>query len=905
MAAPTKTKAQVKAPAPIARKPATQPQAVEQQRAPELQRAVAPAAPQTAGSSPPPSDALAPARAAAVLGAPDQRPGAASRARMSGALQRSVGNARMGRIAGAPVQTKLTVGAPNDVYEQEAEHVADRVMRMSHPGSDDSASVSGHARSQQVQRCPACERAMRPAAGQELCPACRDKLRTGQNQAQRQVAEGQEEASKVEEPVMAKLSSTDQQAVNQEMEPQLIPSEGGGSSLPHSARAFMEPRFGREFGDVRIHNDAAAARSASSIGAAAYTSGNHIHFGAGKYEPDTAEGKKLLAHELTHVVQQSKGRMKKSLNASDTQQQGEKETNQGAHEVSRKAEKSRQASIASSISPYNRSTAQLAPNVTAVNGPAEVAAGRRGRARFQATAPRGTTITWSIQGANPTGAVLGTSTTRTNTLTIPAASTGGTITIRAADAGNATDFADTNITLVEVQQPTFAFAPAMPGFAPANTMDASVCNNTATATAVTVPATRPVTWSIVGNRRGATIDPATGVINPSATQTGSIQIRATDNAVPQARNQQTLTIQAHPTGIRRTQIVAGGFPIPAAQGGPYGAIYTHTFRSSGGGIANVMITEQVFSGNDPFGLGGLPVLPGNLNAPAGTLQDIIGTPQAGINVNNFLPSPPNAGLPQVMNTPQILYWRSDQCSAAPAAPPAAAPGDHWVPFVNVNITATLFRRGANFFFQTVDNGVRTPREPYTGPALAVGGAPAASACPPGTSVSRIRFSPDTLAADSSALTTTAATAQVRPGGSAITWSFPGQNFGAAIAAQGNPALISAGNTAGRIRVRAALTATPGCFAEGSLQMQEVQTGPIRFNPATVRATQTTRATVTTHPGSRVVTWTIQGPALGAVIATNPDNSATITAGAQRGRITIRATDQRDVTKFTETSLVIS
>lgn len=109
-----------------------------------------------------------------------------------------------------------------------------------------------------------------------------------------------------------------------------------------------------------------------------------------------------------------------------------------------------------------------------------------------------------------------------------------------------------------------------------------------------------------------------------------------------------------------------------------------------------------------------------------------------------------------------------------------------------------------------------------------------------------------------------------------------------------------------MRVRAALTATPGCFTEGWLRMQQVEIGPaIRFDPGSVRVGATTRARVATKPGSRIVVWSILPPALGAVIVGNADNSATITAGAQPGRITVRATDQRDATRFAEASLVIS
>jgi hypothetical protein len=80
---------------------------------------------------------------------------------------------------------------------------------------------------------------------------------------------------------------------------------GGGRPLDATARNFMEPKFGYDFSNVKIHNDTAAHQSASNINALAYTHGNNIVFGAGQYQPDTQAGKQLLAHELTHVVQQN------------------------------------------------------------------------------------------------------------------------------------------------------------------------------------------------------------------------------------------------------------------------------------------------------------------------------------------------------------------------------------------------------------------------------------------------------------------------------------------------------------------------------------------------------------------------------------------------------------------------
>ncbi|TYT23823.1 DUF4157 domain-containing protein [Luteimonas viscosa] len=80
--------------------------------------------------------------------------------------------------------------------------------------------------------------------------------------------------------------------------------ETGGSPLSHALRARLEPRFGTDFSAVRIHDDAASHRAARELHANAFTWGQHIHFGASRYRPDSSAGLHLLAHELTHTVQQ-------------------------------------------------------------------------------------------------------------------------------------------------------------------------------------------------------------------------------------------------------------------------------------------------------------------------------------------------------------------------------------------------------------------------------------------------------------------------------------------------------------------------------------------------------------------------------------------------------------------------
>jgi hypothetical protein len=84
-------------------------------------------------------------------------------------------------------------------------------------------------------------------------------------------------------------------------------NSGGGSALDTGTRADMESRFGHDFSDVRVHNDGAAHESAKSVNAQAYTVGSNIVFQRDKYDPSSDAGKHMLAHELTHVVQQRSG----------------------------------------------------------------------------------------------------------------------------------------------------------------------------------------------------------------------------------------------------------------------------------------------------------------------------------------------------------------------------------------------------------------------------------------------------------------------------------------------------------------------------------------------------------------------------------------------------------------------
>ena len=99
-------------------------------------------------------------------------------------------------------------------------------------------------------------------------------------------------------------------AALEEQQPSLVKEvvgSGGGSPLDRDTRGFMESRLGADFSDVRVHTDSKASESARSVQAHAYTVGSDVVFQSGKYEPQSQSGQRMLAHELTHVVQQRSG----------------------------------------------------------------------------------------------------------------------------------------------------------------------------------------------------------------------------------------------------------------------------------------------------------------------------------------------------------------------------------------------------------------------------------------------------------------------------------------------------------------------------------------------------------------------------------------------------------------------
>ena len=172
----------------------------------------------------------------------------------------------------------LAVNEPGDVFEREADRVADQVMRMPDPAvsAADPPSMRRSRGMLSLQRKCAC------GGSGSGCASC-----------------------KAEDDAKLQRKATGSGAVTTAPPGVHDVLRSPGQPLDAATRGFMEPRFGRDFGDVRIHDDAAASESAHAVGARAYTVGSRIAFADGEYRPGAETGRRLLAHELMHVVQQS------------------------------------------------------------------------------------------------------------------------------------------------------------------------------------------------------------------------------------------------------------------------------------------------------------------------------------------------------------------------------------------------------------------------------------------------------------------------------------------------------------------------------------------------------------------------------------------------------------------------
>jgi len=200
-------------------------------------------------------------------------------------LQSVHGNQSVQRQLGRGIlQAKLTVNQPGDSYEQEADRVADAVMRMSASGASDPPWQPDRA-SAGVQRC-SCGG---PGGETGQCQECKEKGKEKDNENEMSLHRVESDSSQIDTapPIVSEVLGSP------------------GQPLDASTRAFMEARMGHDFSQVRVHTGARAADSAKAVNAIAYAVGTNVVFGAGEYAPSSPAGQRLLAHELTHTLQQT------------------------------------------------------------------------------------------------------------------------------------------------------------------------------------------------------------------------------------------------------------------------------------------------------------------------------------------------------------------------------------------------------------------------------------------------------------------------------------------------------------------------------------------------------------------------------------------------------------------------
>ena len=215
-------------------------------------------------------------------------------------LQRLLGNQGVQRLLAANpglAQAKLTVGAADDAYEQEADRVAGEVMSMQAPAA--SAGVQRQ------------EDEGGEAEDDELIQGKRDAnlaLMRISNFVQRDPFGGEVDDDIQEKRIQRAEDGQDLMGsfdVEGQLEGQIQSQKGGGQAMDNGDRSFFESRFGQDFSDVKVHTGGDSASINRSLGARAFTNGSDVFMGSGQYSPGSSASRELLAHELTHVVQQT------------------------------------------------------------------------------------------------------------------------------------------------------------------------------------------------------------------------------------------------------------------------------------------------------------------------------------------------------------------------------------------------------------------------------------------------------------------------------------------------------------------------------------------------------------------------------------------------------------------------
>ncbi|NTV47225.1 MAG: DUF4157 domain-containing protein, partial [Chlorobiales bacterium] len=239
------------------------------------------------------------------------------------------------------IQSKLTVGKPGDKHEQEADKMAGNVMRMPAPKAAPSPDKEEKLQRQpdeklrkkedeklqrkeeeKLRKAAAPEDKLQKKEDEKLQKKEEEKLRKAPEPEQKLQKKEEEKLQKKDEERLQKAEKTEEKlqkkedeklqrkggdgsgSVSSTVQSSITGKMAGGQPLSSDVRSFMEPRFNADFSNVRVHNDHESAAVSNQLSARAFTYQNHIFFSRDQYQPGTSDGKQLLAHELTHTIQQ-------------------------------------------------------------------------------------------------------------------------------------------------------------------------------------------------------------------------------------------------------------------------------------------------------------------------------------------------------------------------------------------------------------------------------------------------------------------------------------------------------------------------------------------------------------------------------------------------------------------------
>lgn len=195
-----------------------------------------------------------------------------------------------------PIQAKLTLGPVNDKYEQEADDVARQVtQQIAAPSTAQPAEASSGAPTGVAQRVTGDLDDEKDLNAKRMPGAVQRVEELDDEKLKRKPMPG----------AVQRMGGAEGGAINSQVESSIEGARSGGKALDEGLRGSMEPAFGADFSGVRVHTDAKADSLNRSLQARAFTTGQDIFFRSGEYNPSSGGGKELVAHELTHVVQQN------------------------------------------------------------------------------------------------------------------------------------------------------------------------------------------------------------------------------------------------------------------------------------------------------------------------------------------------------------------------------------------------------------------------------------------------------------------------------------------------------------------------------------------------------------------------------------------------------------------------